>query len=375
MLPSCHWFAFKARFSTFLLRGLPAALALVVALASSAQAQDATRELRVATRILPPLVTDQSGTLGGFSIDIWNKIAELMKVKTQFEVTPNVAALLDSIRSGKADAGIAAISITAAREREFDFSQPMINAGLQIMVRGGHEQDTNPLSDLANQLFSRVSLVWLGIALLLVLVPAHLVWFLERNRADGVNAGRDYFPGIFHALFWAIGALATQAEAMPRQWLARIVAVLWMFASVVFIALYTAELTATLTVQQMQGSINGPDDLRGKKVATTRGSTAAVFLQGIKARVQEYSGIDEVYQALLNKDVDAVVFDAPVLMHYAANEGKGHVQMVGSLFRRQDYGIVFQNGSPLRKQVNNAMLQLREDGTYQQIYDKWFGMK
>lgn len=372
MLPSSPTFAVKAWFLTFLLRRLPAALALVL-LASFAQAQDAARELRVATRILPPLVLDQSGKLGGFSIDIWNKIAERMQVKTQFEVTPNVAAQLNSVRSGKADVGIAAISITAAREAEFDFSQPMLNAGLQIMVRG-RGQDTNPLADLFNLLLSRVSLLWLGIALLLVLVPAHLVWFLERDRADGVGAGHDYFPGIFHAMFWAIGTLATQAEAMPRQWLARIVAVLWMFASVVFIAFYTAELTATLTVQQIQGSINGPNDLQGKKVATTSGSTAAVFLHGLKAHVQEYSGIDEVYRALLNKDVEAVVFDAPVLLHYAANEGKGHVQMVGSLFRRQDYGIVFQIGSPLRKQVNAAMLQLREDGTYQQIYDKWFGV-
>jgi polar amino acid transport system substrate-binding protein len=36
---------------------------------------------------------------------------------------------------------------------------------------------------------------------------------------------------------------------------------------------------------------------------------------------------------------------------------------------------VFQAGNPLRKQVNNALLALREDGTYQQIYDKWFAAK
>ncbi len=27
---------------------------------------------------------------------------------------------------------------------------------------------------------------------------------------------------------------------------------------------------------------------------------------------------------------------------------------------------------PLRKQVNIALLALREDGTYQKLYDKWF---
>jgi len=112
-----------------------------------------------------------------------------------------------------------------------------------------------------------------------------------------------------------------------------------------------------------------PDD------ATTRGSTAATYLAELRAQVIEVSRIEEAYQALLNKDAEAVVFDAPILLYYAANEGKGRVHMVGGPFRKEDYGIVFQQGNPLRKQVNNALLALREDGTYQQIYDKWFAAK
>jgi polar amino acid transport system substrate-binding protein len=358
------------------IRVIAAALALAAILVSAAQAQTGTQELRVATRILPPLVVDQQGQLSGFSIDLWNKIAERLQVKTSYQAAPDVRALLDEVRSGKAEVGIAAISITAAREKEFDFSQPMLNAGLQIMVRGkGQGADPNPLWDLLGLLFSKTILVWLGIALLLVLVPAHLVWLLERRHKDGIIPTTSYFPGIFYAMYWAAGTLATQGEQMPRQWLARVIAVLWMFTGVVFVAFYTAQLAATLTVQQIQGGINGPDDLQGRKVATTRGSTAAAFLREINAQVLEVSKIDEAYQALLNKEADAVVFDAPVLLYYAANEGKGQVHMVGPIFRKEDYGIVFQPSNPLRKQVNNVLLALREDGTYQQLYDKWFAVK
>jgi polar amino acid transport system substrate-binding protein len=48
-----------------------------------------------------------------------------------------------------------------------------------------------------------------------------------------------------------------------------------MFTAVVFVAYFTAGLTATLTVQQIQGVINGPEELPGRRVGTTRGSTAA----------------------------------------------------------------------------------------------------
>src|SRR5215210_3929168 len=207
---------------------------------ASLQAQPSSQELRIVTRVLPPMVIEQQGQLSGFSIDLWNKIAERLQVKTNYQIAPDVRALLEEIRSGKADAGISAVSITSAREREFDFSQPMLNAGLQIMVRGkGESAGSNPLSDLLGLLFSKAILVWLGIALLLIIIPAHLIWWLEREHKDGIIPTRSYFPGIFYAMFWAAGTLATQADQMPRQWLARVIAVLWMFTAVVFVAFYT----------------------------------------------------------------------------------------------------------------------------------------
>ncbi len=352
---------------------LAAAVCLTMTLATTALAQSEPREIVVATRVLPPLVVDQKGAFSGFSIELWNAIAERLKLKTSYVPAPNVGALLEEVRSQKAEIGVAAISITAAREIEFEFSQPILNAGLQIMIRGGsRETDANPLTDLLGLLFSKTSLVWLGVALLLILVPAHIVWFLERRHKEGILPTDKYIPGIFYAMHWSAATLATQAENQPRQWLARIVSVFWMFTGIVFVALYTAQLTATLTVQQIQGGISGPDDLAGRKVATTRGSTAANVLRDLRAEVTEVERVDDAYRALNNRDVDAVVFDSPVLMYYAASEGKGRVTLVGSPFRKEDYGIVFRPNNPLRRQVNATLLRLREDGTYQQIYDKWF---
>lgn len=348
---------------------------LGIALIAPVSAQTPREEVRVATRVLPPMVIQQGDSLSGFSIDLWNAISEKLQIKTSFQTAPDVRGLLDLVRTGKADVGIAAISITAAREIEFEFSQPMMSAGLQIMVRGKGKEDGNPLTDLLTLLFSSTILVWLGVAALLVLIPAHVVWLLERRHPSGIIPTPNYIPGIFHALFWAASTLATQGEQMPRQWLARVVAILWMFTGVVFVAFYTAQLAATLTVQQIQGGINGPDDLAGKRVATTRGSTAASALRDLRAQVEEVAAIDDAYKALIDKQVEAVVFDAPVLLYYAANAGKGQVNLVGSPFRKEDYGIVFPQNSPLRKRVNNALLLLREDGTYLRLYDKWFGSR
>jgi polar amino acid transport system substrate-binding protein len=242
-------------------------------------------------------------------------------------------------------------------------------------VRGRGDADSNPLWDLLGLLFSPAILVWLGIAALLIIVPAHIVWYLERDQPDGIIPTKDYIPGIFYAAYWAAATLATQAEQAPRNWIARGVTVLWMFTAIVFVAFYTAQLTANLTVQRLEGGINGPEDLPGKTVATTRGSTGAAAARAYRADVLEVERIEDAYSALLERRADAVVFDAPVLLFYAAKDGKGRVQMVGTPFRKEDYGIVFPRNHPLRKQVNVVLLGLREDGTYQQVYDKWFAGK
>jgi len=230
----------------------------------------------------------------------------------------------------------------------------------------------NPLTGLIRVLLSKTLLLWLGIAAVLVIVPAHLLWFIERRHKDGILPHKTYFPGIFHAMWWATSTLAAQADQMPRHWMARVLAILWMFVGIVFVAYYTAQLTASLTMQEIRGSIAGPEDLPGKKVATTRGSTAAGFLSKQKAQVIEFGQITEAYAALKSGAADAVVFDAPVLQHYAAHDGAGRVRVVGPVFRKEDYGIVFATGNQLRRKVNGALLTMKEDGSYQALHDRWF---
>jgi polar amino acid transport system substrate-binding protein len=348
-------------------------LSLPVAVLPLGAADGPPRTLHVATRVVPPLVVRNGEALSGFSIDLWNNIAGKLGARTDYEIEPDVPALLGEVEAHKADLGISAISITAERDRKFDFSQPILASGLQILVRGSSEATAgNPLFDLLRLLTSPALAIWLGIALCLILIPAHILWLVERRHENGIT-DRRYFPGIFHALWWAGSTLATQAEQMPRHWFGRVLAVLWMFVGVVFVAYYTAQLTASLTVQQIRGAIAGPDDLPGKRVATTRGSTAAAYLREQKVGVIEVDDIGAAYKKLLDKDVDAVVFDAPVLQYFAEHEGKGLVQLVGPVFRKENFGIVFPIDSPLRKDVDRALLDLRENGTYQRLEKTWFG--
>jgi polar amino acid transport system substrate-binding protein len=348
------------------------ALSFVLLTCAPAFSQPRGENLRVATRLVKPFVFEDNGQLTGFSVELWQEIATQMNVKSEFIVKPSVNDLLASVNSHEAALGIAAISITAEREMQLDFSQPMFDAGLQILT-SAQGTEGSLLSNIIAGIFTRDFLVMIGIVILLLAVPAHIVFFLERRPNGGLLTHRSYFPGIFEAAWWAAATLATQADQMPKSAAARVAAIVWMFSSVVFIAYFTAGVTSSLTLQQLRGDIKGPEDLPGKRVASVKGSTSMEYLRQHNVEPAEFAKVEDAYQALQQDQADAVVYDSPVLLYYASHEGKGKVQVVGPIFRKENYGIVVPDQSLLRKRVNEALLKLRENGTYDQLYKKWFG--
>jgi len=324
----------------------------------------------VGTRILPPFVTQEGARdLSGFSIELWQSLAREIDLKSTFKVYPNVQDLLRAVETREVDVAIAAITINSERAQRVDFSQPIFSGGLQIMVTTSNENHGlgNFLKDLLGSALPKL----LSLSILLITLMAHVVWLIERFHHDPMISSA-YFPGIFQALWWTATGLVGQSETMPKGVISRLIALFWMFASVGFVAYFTAAFTTALTVQQLQGGIQGLADLPGHTVATTAGSTAAKFLQDRKIKVLERDSLEEVYAALMDRQADAVVFDSGVLAYYANREGQNLVRLVGEAFKPENYGIAVSLDNPLGKEIDVALLKLKEDGTYNLLYDKYF---
>lgn len=347
----------------------------LLGLATVAYAQTSEPEnpapLQVVTKPLEPFVfVSEDGSLSGFSIELWDVIASDLGLDYEWVKVEKVTEQLAVVQDGSADVAIAGISMTPERELVIDFSHPYFDAGLQIMTTT--RPSVTPGSLIAI-IFSPALFRILGFGLLTLLVMAHVIWLVERKSSEDMP--KAYLPGIWEALWWALNVIAIfeYGNEKPHNIWKRLIAMTMIVFGIILIAQFTASITASLTVKQLTGVINSPADLPGKRVATVRGSTAANYLQeaGIK-----FTGVDQItaaYELLESDRVDAVVFDAPVLLYYAMNAGKGKVQVVGPTFQRETYGIALPTGSALREPINNELLRLRKNGTYDQIYQKWFG--
>lgn len=328
-------------------------------------------ELVVATRLIPPFVMDKGkGELEGFSVELWQAIAGEAGLKSRFQVYPTLPALLDSVRSGANPVGIAAISVTSDRALVMDFSQPMFRSGLSILVPAGGRPG---LAVFASFITSDMLLALL-VFFALLLVPAHIFWFSRRGRREGEwVVPSSYGRGMAETLSWLAEAMLGQASATPRSGPARFLALVWKVAGVLLIAYLTALIATTLTVSSLRGGIQGPADLIGKRVATVSGSTSARYLKELKADPLEFDNFDQAVDYMLKGQAVATVYDTPMILFYARHAGAGTVKVAGAPFRTEDYGIVFPAGSDLRPIVNAGLLKTVENGTYQAIYDKWFG--
>jgi len=359
---------------------LPATLAVLLIVAAigvlpsvAPRADAAPREVTVATRDLTPFVMNQDSVRTGFTIDLLKEIAKHTEWRYTYLDFDNVQGLLKAVADGRADMGAAAVSITGQRAKQFDFSQPMLNAGLQIIAPSSNTERAQPgLIDFLKLLFSKTMAVWLWAALVLTVIPAQIIWLMERGDHDSM-VSKSYFPGIFQTFGLGLGMLAAAPFDSPRQWPIRTITILWTFISIIFVAYYTAILTTNLTVERITSQISSPTDLVGKRVCTVANTTSPPALSRIGVRYTAAPQIEDCYTGLENGRFDAVVYDAPVLQYYVAHRGAGIADIAGPIFKHEDYGIVFPVGSPLRREFDDALLAVQEDGEFDRLERKWFG--
>jgi polar amino acid transport system substrate-binding protein len=330
--------------------------------------------LRVVTKELPPFVIKNGGSFSGFSIDLWTEIARRGGFAYDFVEVPTVVDLLDTVSRGDADVGIAGISMTAEREGQVDFTVPMFSSGLQILVAERGESPLAAVADFLGGAFLTGLLRVAVVVLLVVVVLAHLLWLVERRRGDSEFA-LPYPGGVAQAAWWMLATMFSAGDRAPTGVAGRIISLIWMLGGIVLISLFTAAVTSQLTVQGLRSNISSVADLPGKKVVTVQGSTSADYLTEQHVMFTSVTRVEDAYRLLERGEVDAVVYDAPVLLYYAATGGKGKVQVVGQLLRPENYGIAVPTNSPLRKELNRILLELAADGTYQNLYDRWFTPK
>jgi ABC-type amino acid transport substrate-binding protein len=335
------------------------------------QSSAAPQPLIVGTKEAPPFSMKTSdGQWIGLSIDLWRQIAA--ELNFQFEFRELVLKqLLDGVRDGSLDAAVAAFTITPEREKKLDFTHAFYTTGLGIAVS---VKTHNPWFTVARRVISAAFLKVVASLTLVLLGVGVLVWWFEHKKNPGQFNG-SAARGIGSGFWWSAVTMTTvgYGDKAPITLAGRILGLIWMFVAIILISSFTATITSTLTVTQLETVIKGPEDLPKVTVGTIANTTGESYLKQIQLSFRSYGSPQEGLAALKEGKIQALVYDAPILRYYIHQNYIGSLEVLPYRLQRQEYGIALQPNSPLREQINVVLLQKIQEKAWQEKLSQYLG--
>lgn len=334
------------------------------------------KKLRVAASkdAAPFSFMNEKGEVTGIAIEIWEKIAQQLKLSYEIK-TSSLKQRLRDARDNKIDLAISATTINSTREAFVDFSHPFYETGLGIAVNKSHQGVT--LGSLFSALINKRTFLSLGLLILVLFTFGFLAWLFEHKK-NPEQYRTSPGQGIWDGFWWSAVTLATvgYGDKAPKTFMGRVIGLIWMLCSVVILAFLTASIASILTVSSLQSKINGLKDLRNSTLVTGtyQGTTGETFLKKQGIRHQTFKNIQEGLEALSKQEIDAFVYDRPLMQYIIRKQFSDTLFVTKSTFAKQRYGFVFQQGSPLREEFNKALLKILEDESYwKNLKQKYLG--
>ncbi len=333
--------------------------------------------LRVAIRPAPPFVQEHPiRQLEGISIDLWEAIARDLGVEFAY-VCLSLDDTLFGLTNDWVDVAISPLTISAARERAFDFSHQYFNSSLVV---AGPRDAVNfdfdrVISSIQGLIASPVVLgALIAFAVLVVTVTMAGFWQLARLQAQNRMLGEEKykFPGkeflvprvgmITFANLSGLNKEFLKFETFGLQALYFFTVAAGALLSAAMGGLFTAILVNSVD----QGRLPSPDSVPLERLSTLDGSTADRFITELaqlgvgerpiwRRRESWAAALDD----LVTGEADLVVGDW-VQLAFLANQPayRDHVVVDGNALQFEPYGWGMAPRSPFRDLINQRMIAI-----------------
>ena len=130
---------------------------------------------------------------------------------------------------------------------------------------------------------------------------------------------------------------------------------------------------AVLIVSEDNTTITKFEDLAGKKSGQSLTSNLSKIATSYGAELVTVDGFNQAIDLILSGRIDATVNESLSFLDYKKQKPDTPIKIVAKMDAQDENGFLFNKGNEeLVAAVNTAIKEMKEDGTYLKISEKWF---
>lgn len=307
-----------------------------------------------------PFLYKKNGSLDGPIIWLWEKIAEANSFHFKLKEL-NAEEILPQLENHKIDIALFPLTITSERSKLMSFSVPFYLAHSGIMTRDLSSWDKAIL--FLKTFFSINFFRALGTLALVILIFGFLAWRFERKvNQEEFDGG---IKGLWSGFWWSAVTMTTvgYGDKSPKTTGGRLIALIWMFTAIMIISGFTASITSSLTVTELETNADNISDFKKRNVGTVEHSaTHKWFKDNFYKNKSLYPTKEKLINALEQQEVKAIAYDLPLLKELYKEKKLNTHRILNIKFNPQYYAFGMNRKIPdsLRRNINTELLKATE---------------